>query len=262
VSEAMVDLTKLSRAQLDVMATAGCEIRECERILHKTGDTVVGEALRDGGVFYEWNHYPEGDVYDPESHAQYYYHAHPPPQRVGNEHGHFHTFLRPRGMPAGTVPLMLPELAIANAPAQPDDPPLAPVAQPNQGGNNDKLSHLIAIAMDQNGAPVRLFTTNRWVTGETWYAAQDVCAMLERFVIDLARPSWPLNRWLSAMFRLFAPQMVGLLHARDAAIMNWRRRHRGKVHVFEDRRLEVTSMMDIDLEEQIGRVALALRQAA
>jgi hypothetical protein len=258
----MVDFSKLSRARLAAMAAAGDEIRECERVLQKTGDTVVGETLRGGGVFYEWNHYPEGDVYDPESHAQYYYHAHPPTLRRGDEHGHFHTFLRPRGMPSGTMPLMLPELAIANAPAQPDDPPLAPVAQPNQGGNNDKLSHLVAIAMGRSGTPVRLFTTNRWVTGETWYAAADVCAMLDRFVVDLARPSWPLNRWLSAMFRLFSPQMAELLQARDAAIMNWRRRHRGKIHVFEDRRLEVTSVIDIDIDEQIREIALALRRAA
>ena len=116
----MVDFTKLSRGQLDAMAIAGREIQDCERVLHKTGDTVVSETLRGGGIFYEWNHYPDGDVYDPESHAQYYYHAHPPQLRAGDEHGHFHTFLRPRGMPAGTAPLMLPELAIANAPAQPD----------------------------------------------------------------------------------------------------------------------------------------------
>ena len=258
----MVDFSKLSRVRLAAMAAAGAEIRECERVLHKTGDTVVGEALRGGGVFYEWNHYPEGDVYDPESHAQYYYHAHPPQLRGRGEHGHFHTFLRPRGMPSGTLPLMLPELAIADAPAQPDDPLLAPVAQPNQGGNNDKLSHLVAIAIGHDGAPIRLFTTNRWVTGETWYAAADVCAMLERFVIDLARPSWPLNRWLSAMFRLFAPQMTELVQARDAAVMSWRRRHRGKVHVFEDRRLEVTSAAEIDLGEQMAQVDLALRRAA
>jgi hypothetical protein len=116
--------------------------------------------------------------------------------------------------------------------------------------------------MAQNGAPVRLFTTNRWVTGETWYAAADVCAMLDRFVVDLARPSWPVNRWLSAMFCLFAPQMMALLHARDAAIMSWRRRHRGKVHVFEDRRLEVPSTVEIDLDEQIRQIDLALRRAA
>src|SRR5712691_5495686 len=103
----MVDLFKLDRVVLGAMAAAGREIQECERVLRKTGDTVVSETLRGAGVFYEWNHYPEGDVYDPESHAQYYYHAHPPQLRGGNEHGHFHTFLRPRGMPPGTAPLML-----------------------------------------------------------------------------------------------------------------------------------------------------------
>jgi hypothetical protein len=64
------------------------------------------------------------------------------------------------------------------------------------------------------------------------------------------------------MFRLFLPQMTELLEARDAAIMNWRRRHRGKIHVFEDRRLEVTSMLDIDIDEQIRAIAMALRRAA
>ncbi len=256
------DLSRLSRASLELMAASGREIQDCMRVLHKTGDTIIGEALRGAGVFYEWNHYPEDDVYDPESNAQYYYHAHPPGQRPADEHGHFHSFLRPRGMPTGMLPLMLPELAIANAPAAPADHLLAPVAQPNQGGNNDKLSHLVAIAMNPNGAPVRLFTTNRWVTGETWYAAPDVCAMLDRFAVNIARPSWPLNRWITAMFRLFKPDMEMLLLERDAAIMNWRRRHRGKIHVFEDRRLEVTSHIDIDVDRQIERIELALRRAA
>jgi hypothetical protein len=244
------------------MAEAGREVQDCERVLRKSGDTIVGEALRGASAFYEWHHYPEGDVYDPESHAQYYYHAHPATSRGLAEHGHFHTFLRPRGMPPGVEPLMLPELAIAGAPAAPADPLLAPVAQPNQGGNNDKLSHLVAIAMDADGAPVRLFTTNRWVTGETWYAAADVIAMLGRFAVDLARPSWPLNRWIGAMFRLFKPEMAALLEARDAAVMSWRRRHRGKVHVFEDRRLEIPSMLEIDVAAQIERVERALRRAA
>jgi hypothetical protein len=176
----MADFTKLSRAELERMAAAGREIQDCERVLRKTSDTIVSETLRGAEIFYEWNHYPDGDVYDPESHAQYFYHAHPPARRGPKEHGHFHTFLRPRGMPPGATPLMLPELAIADVPAAPADHILAPVAQPNQGGNNDKLSHLIAIAMDASGAPIRLFTTNRWVTGETWYAASDVHGMLDR----------------------------------------------------------------------------------
>jgi Domain of unknown function (DUF6969) len=255
----MRDLARLSRAELEAMAAAGDEVLECRRVLARTDDTVVSEALRGAPGLVEWNHYPAGDVYDPLTHAQYFYHAHSAMQRGAGEHGHFHTFLRPRGMAPGTRPLIMPELAIADAPAAPVAPP-AP--QPNQGADNDEFSHLVAIAMDAAGAPIRLFTTNRWVTGETWYAAADVAAMLERFVVDLARPSWPLNRWLTAMFRLFRPQMAALIHARDEAVMAFRRRHRGKVHVFEDRRLEIPSALEIDVEEHIRRVALALKQVA
>jgi hypothetical protein len=255
----MQDLSHLSRAELEAMAAAGDEVLECRRVLAQSGDTMLGELLHGSGVIVAWKHYPEGDVYDPLSHAQYFYHAHPPGQRSLSEHGHFHTFLRPRGMAPGTRPLIMPELAIADAPSAPAAPPMP---QPNQGADNDELSHLVAIAMSEAGEPVRLFTTNRWVTGETWYAAADVAAMLDRFVVDLARPSWPLNRWLTAMFGLFRPQMVALVHARDAAVMSFRRRRRGKVHVFEDRRLEVPSAVEIDIDDQIRRVAFALKQVA
>jgi hypothetical protein len=255
----MPDLSRFTRTELELMAAAGDEVLECRRVLQRTGDTVVSEALGGAAAPVAWTRYPEGDVYDPRSHAQYFYHAHPPAERATSEHGHFHTFLRPRGMAPGTRPLIMPELAIADAPAAPAAPP-AP--QPDQGADNDEFSHLVAIAMDASGQPIRLFTTNRWVTGETWYAAADVVLMLERFAIDLARPSWPLNRWMTAMFRLFRPQMASLVEARDAAVMAFRRRRRGKVHVFEDRRLEIPSTLDIDLDDQIRQVALALRHVA
>lgn len=258
----MVDFTRLGRAELEAMAAAGREVSECRRVLAKSGETMVSEALRGATDLAAWTHCPEGDVYDPQSHAQYFYHAHPPAERGPGEHGHFHTFLRPRGMPLGIRPLIMPELAIAGSPAAPAGPAVPPAPQPNQGADNDELSHLVAIVLDAAGEPLRLFTTNRWVTGETWYAAADVIAMLDRFVIDFARPSWPLNRWISAMFRLFRPQMAELLQARDAAIMSWRRRHRGKVHVFEDRRLEVASAADINVADQLRRIGLALRQVA
>ncbi len=244
------------------MAAAGAAALDSLRSLTSMGRSPVSEALAGADGFYEWRHYPEGDVYDPGTHAQYFYHAHPPGERAEGEHGHFHAFLRPRGMPAGVQPLMLPELAIPDSPAQPQGPVLPPARQPNQGEENDKLSHLVAISMDDRGQPIRLFTTNRWVTGETWYGAQDVVRMLDRFAIGNSAPSVPLNRWLSAMFALFRPQMRALLAARDAAIMHWRRRHRGKIHVLEDRRLEVTSVVSIDLETQLRQVEAALRRAA
>ena len=233
------DFAVLPRARLREMAAAGGRIRDIYRVLGKTGDNVVGEVLRDVGTFFEWDHYPKGDVYDAETHAQYYYHAHPVTLR-GGEHGHFHTFLRPKGMPRNVRPADLPDVA---------PPP----------GDNDALSHLIAISMDRDGFPTRLFTTNRWVTGETWYAAEDVIAMLGRFRIDHARPSWPTNLWITALLRLFRPQIERLLRQRDAAVADWRRRHPDR-DAFEDREFEIASVEDISVDAQIAAVAAALRR--
>jgi hypothetical protein len=89
--------------------------------------------------------YPTGDVYDHESHAQFYYHAHPQELR-GGQHGHFHTFLRANGIPDGMRPLALPDYE------NPADP-------------NDDLTHLIAVLMNPVGLLICLFSTNHWVTG-------------------------------------------------------------------------------------------------
>lgn len=237
----MIDLTLLPRETLEAMAEAAREMLACQRVLAKTGDTVVGELLRGHGTVYEWRHYPPGDVYDAEYHAQYYYHCHPEDERPGGEHGHFHTFLRPLGMPDGVAPAPLPDYR----------PP---------AGENDALSHLVGIAVDQAGRPVRLFTTNRWVTGEVWYPADDVVRMLEQFVIDHARPSWPVNRWITALVRLFRPQIEVLLHERDMAMTAWAEAH-PDCNPYEDRAIEIPSQVLVSVEEQTALVEMALRGA-
>jgi len=208
------------------------------RVLAKTGDNIVGELLKNHGTFYEWDHYPPGDVYDHVTHGQYYYHAHAADQRFDGEHGHVHTVVRPQGMPPGIRPAPVPGYVA------PEDP-------------NDALSHLVAIAMTPGGLPFRLFTVNRWVTGEVWYAAEDVIRLLEVFKIDHAQPSWPVNRWISAMITLFAPQIADLLRARDRKVAAWRETMT-EGDVFEDRDLEVTSFLDISIDQQVQRVAKAL----
>jgi hypothetical protein len=122
---------------------------------------------------------------------------------------------------------------------------------------DDKLSHLIAISMDRFGVPKALFTTNRWVTAENWYAAEDVCSMVDRFRIDHAQPSWVTNRWVGAMLQLFRPQIVALLRDRDATVAAWRKEHSGE-DVFEDRRLDLPSQVEISVTEQINAVKTAL----
>ena len=236
--ESSTDFNELPRDELEGMAEAGAEVLDIYRILAKTGDNVVGELLRGHGTFYEWDHYPPGDVYDRETHGQYYFHAHPVDQRFPGEHGHIHTFLRAKGMPPGLVPA-----------------PVADAKGTKKG--DDALCHLVAIAMDNRGMAFRLFTVNRWVTGETWYRGADVAVMLDYFKIDQARPSWPTNRWLSGIVQLYRPQIRSLLAARDRTVADWERQHPDR-DVYEDRDLEVTSFVEISVEDQVRRVEQAL----
>jgi uncharacterized protein DUF6969 len=224
-------------------------LRECRHVLAARGSTILVEATEGAVDTAAWRRFPEGEVYDPASHAQYFYHCHSAPAE-GNpagraEHGHFHLFLRAEGVPAGITPLLLPELAIANAPLPPQSAPL------NRGGR-DEVVHLVAIAIDGRGEPIRLFTTNRWVTGETWYCADDVIRMLDRFQVAGAGPSAVLDRWLGAMVGLFKPEITVLLRNRDKSVTDWRWRRR--TNVFEDPRLEITSSFDIDLDARLGAI--------
>ena len=219
------------------MACAADTIEECRRAVAAGGSNLVTEVLRGQGTFTKWKHYPKGDVYDKDTHGQYYYHAHPSDLR-GGEHGHFHTFVRAAGMPGSARPAALPSTLTR---------PLG----------KDALCHIVGISMDRRGEPLRLFTVNRWVTGETWYDADAAIATIDRFAITHAVPSWPTNRWVSAMVRLFRPQIEWLLRERDAAVRVWRAGHPdSEVPVWNDRKLEVTSAIDISVAAQ-ARLARA-----
>lgn len=233
----MIGLKKLPRAQLETMAVAGEQIAECYRVLQKTNSNVVAEVLRGQGKFYELDHYPKGDVYDSETRSQFYYHSH-----REKEHGHFHTFLREEGMPKDCRPIKQSKADFMNE-------------------RDDNLSHLIAISMNQAGFPIGLFTTNRWVTADNWYVADDVIMMLDRFEMDLAWPSWPTNIWVTAMVRLFRPQIEELVRERDGAVADWRKKH-PKSDVFEDRGCGITSTRKISVAAQIKRVNQALMSTA
>jgi hypothetical protein len=233
------DFGRLGDKRLGGMAAAGETVVDCVRVLAKSGDNIVGEVLRDQGEFLQWNHYPEGDVYDRDSGSQYYYHAHPPDERPG-EHGHFHLFMRPKGMPDDMQPALVSDYKA------PEDP-------------NDALSHLVAISMDNYGLPVALFTTNRWVTGEIWYTADDVIRMLDLYEIDLAHPgTWPVNCWLTAMLRLFRPQVADLLRRRDEVVAAWTPKD-ADTTVYEDRALEITSEIKVSIDDQVRAVTEALK---
>ncbi len=226
-------LNGLPREQLEEMAAAGAEIEECYRLLAKTNANVVGQCLANQGTFYEFDHYPAGDIYDDDYGSQYYYHSH-----REDEHGHFHTFLRAKAMPKRIKP----------APYYGDG---------TRQLGSDALCHFVAISMDGPGKPIGLFTTNRWVTDETFYTAEDAIDMLGRFKIDHTYPCLAANRWVTAMLVLFRPQIEDLLRERDRVIEAWEKDHPDE-DVYEDRDLEIISTMDISVPKQLSAVRQAI----
>ncbi|WP_300320842.1 hypothetical protein [Accumulibacter sp.] len=231
-------LDSLSPQRRSRMLAAGHEVRECYRVLEKAGINIVGEILRGQGEFIELEHYPRDDVFDGDSGGQYYYHAH---RNAELEHGHFHLFLRAAGMPAGCRVL---------------DYPQASDAWPS---GDDAICHLVAIAMNSWGYPVGLFCTNRWVTAEAWYPAEQVITMLDRFAIDHAFPNWAVNRWLTAMLQLFRPHVECLIRQRDQLVADWQSRQ-PHADIFEDRNLEIISQLPIDVDALIRELeAMAAR---
>lgn len=179
----------------------------CEQVLAKSGSNVLLETLRDAQSVAAWEHFPPGDVFDPETGAQWYYHSHPP--REGQaEHGHFHCFLRPDG-PKGPV------------------------------------HHLIAVGVDGYGRLVRLFTVNQWVVGDEWLDAEKTIDLLARFDLHFARPSYLVNRWLAAIPALYSEEIAGLIRERDRVLAAHRPADGGDAR--QDRSLEVTSELAADL---------------
>jgi hypothetical protein len=177
------------------------EIGFCEAILAKGGLNILSELFRGASGITAWEHYPAGDVYDPQSGAQWFYHCHPAEPGAA-EHGHFHCFLRPNG---------------AEGP----------------------LHHLAAVGVDAYGRPRRLFTVNHWVVGDDWLDAEATVALLPRFDVQMPAPSYLVNRWLTAMFVAHQDTIAQLVRERDRTIAG--HTTSAGSSPFEDRALEVTS---------------------
>lgn len=177
------------------------EIAFCAAVLAKGGLNVLTETFQGVSDIAAWDHYPPGDVFDPASNAQWFYHCHPAEEGT-SEHGHFHCFLRPEG-PAGPI------------------------------------HHLCAIGVDAHGRLLRLFTVNQWVVGDDWADAETTIPLLARFDMQMPRPSYLVNRWLTAILVAYETQIAELIRQRDMVLAD----HRPPpgVATREDRGLEVTS---------------------
>ncbi|MBQ0960809.1 hypothetical protein KAK06_17780 [Ideonella sp. 4Y11] len=194
---------------------AAAELVAVQMALARRGLGLAQAALAGARRIETLRHYPRGDVIDTDNRSQFYYHLHRSSRCPPEEHGHFHLFTR-----------------------RPD------------GG----FSHLAGLSLDDRGWPIRWFTTNRWVTGETWLAAPALCADIDRFAPRTAGRLAPVARWLGAMVRLHRDSLKALLRRRDAVVARQLQRRKAE-DFFEDRRHDVLTEQRIDLAHTLSRLA-------
>ncbi len=197
------------------------EAAYCERILAKSGLTVVTATLAQSATPTHWTHYPEGDVYDFESGAHWYYHSHAPAEAAqhqasdaaqsegleSSEHGHFHCFVRP-------------------------------------DGKSGPVHHLIAVSVDSMGRLTRLFTVARHVVDDADISAEGRVALLERFDVQLDYPNYLVNRWLTAVVGLYQDEIAALIRE-------------GAERAVRDPKLDVTAQLETTLAQKVSRAPRA-----
>ncbi|MCH9690415.1 MAG: hypothetical protein K0U10_07180 [Gammaproteobacteria bacterium] len=220
-------LTAHEKTQL--LAHAEKALRAEQQMLGPKGHNILHYTLKNHLKHAQITHYPKGDRIDKKTGAQYFYHCHRENYDL-EEHGHFHCFMRYPNIPKHITP--------------------TPLSDWDKHIDNP-MTHLIAIAMNRYGKPIRLFTVNRWVSSEIWYDAKHAKSLLNQFKMTLSDDAhWQvLDQWIEALLHLFTPQIIWLLKARDAFIKQTTELHQKTI--YNDKTLAELSTLPINLEEQI-----------
>lgn len=181
-------------------------------------------ALAGARSFQEWRHYPEHDAVDRQHATEFYYHAHAAKERLADEHGHFHVFSR--------------------------------------SSRTNRFHHLAGISLNPLGMPTRLFLTNQWVTGESWVSAARIAPLVARFECQVSGRLAPVATWITAMIRVYAPEIMALHAQRQAWSMRGvdsvRERH-ARLH---DQRHAVIAQKKLNLPRHLaalGAIAIPAR---
>lgn len=172
----------------------------------RQGKTLSEVALAGASRFEEYRHYPKRDATDSVSGYQFYYHTHHDVDAQQGNHGHFHLFKTLK---------------------------------------NKSFVHLGAIAMSPQGLPVRIFTTNRWVTGEVWKDAETVLRHLRSFDVAVSGRLQPVARWLQSVTQLLDHEFTQLLYQRDERMAKLLNKAIAN-DIWEDRTLHVMSSIKIN----------------
>ena len=186
---------------------AAQELASIQMRYAESGRTLSEAALCGAREFVEWQHYPTNDLVDEVSGYEFYYHAHSADEMPNGEHGHFHVIRR----------------------------------------DVNAFHHLIGIALNQQGLPTRLFTTNQWVTGEVMADSKTVIKSIQGFEIVTKGRMALVAKWIGALIQLFTTEIEGLIYERDQKIAQLVAEQGNRELVLNSKKNHVLSECKIDL---------------
>lgn len=144
----------------------------------------------------------------------YFYHSHARRSSRSAEHGHFHLFAQQR----------------------------------DRRGNacDGSYAHLVGIEVNARGAPLRVFTTNLWVTAGLWRSAAFIAGELRRFAIVATRRESGPERWIGMILKLYPVQVRDVLRQRERRVARWRR-ERSVEQRLQDHRIRTLSSAHLSM---------------
>ena len=221
-------LSKSSKATLLRYAQ---QVLEAQQLMTTSrGKNIIHYTLEKKRRHQFMDHYPKGDRIDYDTGAQYFYHCHREDYET-TEHGHFHCFLRYKYIPANIKPTPLPDWDI---------------------NIDNPMTHLVAIAMNCQGQPIRLFSVNRCVSYEVWYDAKHISRFIKQYKMTKQdNLYWQvLDRWVEGIIHLFAPQITWLQQARDYQVIQHQLQNPG-MNIYENHDFQELSSIPISLTDQV-----------
>jgi hypothetical protein len=191
---------------------AAQELANIQMRYAESGRTLNEAALCGAKDFIEWQHYPINDLVDEVSGYEFYYHAHSADEMPNGEHGHFHVTKR----------------------------------------DTKGFHHLIGIALNPKGLPIRLFTTNQWVTGEEMADSTTAIKSIRGFEMVKKGRMALVSRWVSALITLFSAEIEGLILERDQKIAQLVAEIGNREIVLNSKKYHVLTECKIDLMQRLS----------
>jgi len=191
---------------------AAQELASIQMKYAESGRTLSEAALCGAKEFVEWQHYPINDLVDEVSGYEFYYHAHSADEMPHGEHGHFHVIKR----------------------------------------DAKGFHHLIGIVLNPKGLPIRLFTTNQWVTGEEMAGSTTAIKSIRGFEMVKKGRMALVGRWVSALITLFSVEIERLILERDQKIANLVAEMGNREIVLNSKKYHVLTECKIDLMARLS----------